>query len=58
MKCTARPKTACMLNLEIKRGKKGMKSRKHNQQIEAISGCTLRFMEDTVGESHHFNVII
>lgn len=58
MKCTACPKTGCMLNLEIQRGKEGMKSRKHNQRIGATSGCTLRVMEDTVGGSHHFNGII
>jgi hypothetical protein len=58
MKCTACPKTGCMLNLEIQRGKEGMKNMKHNHRIGATSGCTLRVMEDTVGENHHFHGII
>jgi hypothetical protein len=37
-----------LLNLEIQRGEDGMK----------ISGCTLRMMEDTVGEDTPFNGII
>jgi hypothetical protein len=35
-----------------------MKTMKHNQPIGATSRCTLRVVEDTVGESHHFNGII
>jgi hypothetical protein len=29
-----------------------------NHRIGATSGCTLRVMEDTVGENHHFNGMI
>jgi hypothetical protein len=58
MKCTACSSTGCMLNLEIQRGKEGMKTMKHNNCIGATSGCTLRVMEDKVGENHHFNGII
>jgi hypothetical protein len=35
-----------------------MKTMKHNHRIGATSKCTLRVMEDTVGENHHFNGII
>jgi len=55
---TACPKTGCIMNLEIQREKEGMKTMKHNQPIGATSRCTLRVVEDTVGESHHFNGII
>jgi hypothetical protein len=58
MKCMACPKTGCMLNLEIQRGKDGMKEMMYNNRIGATSGCTLRMMEDTVGEDTPFNGII
>ena len=47
-----------MLNLEIQRGKDGMKEMMYNNRIGATSGCTLRMMEDTVGEDTPFNDII
>jgi len=47
-----------MLNLEIQRGKDGMKEMMYNNRIGVTSGCTLRMMEDTVGKDTPFNGII
>ena len=39
-------------------GKDGMKTMKYNNEIGATSGCTLRMMEDTVGEDTPFYGIL
>jgi hypothetical protein len=58
MKCIACPLTGCMINLEIQRGKEGMKDAKYNHLIGAMSGCTLRMLEDAIQEGERFHGVI
>ncbi len=57
LKCVACPVTGCMLNLEIQRGKEGMKDQKYNQALGATTGCTLRLMEEAAGEESFQGII-
>ena len=35
-----------MVNIELQRGKNGMKGEKYNKEIGATAGCTLRIVQE------------
>ena len=45
-KCSACCQTGCMLHLELQRGKNGMQTSRHNRELGATAGCTLRLAEE------------
>ena len=45
-KCVACSQTGCMLNLEIQRGKDGMRDARYNRELGNTAGCTIRLAEE------------
>ena len=45
-KCASCTRTNVMLNIELQRGRNGMKDAEHNNRIGATAGCVLRLAKE------------